>query len=535
MDAVHQDKESLGLKTIIVYYLIHWRLFAFAFVISCVLAGAYLFLYPRTYEMRTSILIQEDKSLGSAGFNLGEAAGIMKSFGLGGNMVGSINVENELGILYSTDLFSKMVQRLGLNVSYVKPYSLGYKLYSTTPVKIVPDSVAVSMLGDKIGVKIQAKQKGKVDVKVECGSQVENYTFTSLPAQINYPICPFTLDFTSSYREGNAFKINATISPVTWVAEDLIDGFLIEEYSTTSSVIDISCTDYERERGLDMLRVLVDEYNKRAQSISEVENNKSIAFLDERIASLVEALLKKEMELEQYKLKNQITNVEYDMQFYAENMKELQTKLIEFEAQRNIINLLISYIKDPSNKYNLIPSLLSGAGSEGESNPVGVYNEALLERARIIQSSKDNNPLVDSWNDKVDKLRESVYLSIMNAKDGLDITISDLKSKEKVILDKLGNVPTYEREYIDIQRQCEVYQGMYLILLQKREEIALSNEQSRPRAQIVNAAYVKQRSIAPRKLYAGLAVMFLTIFLPVSFLFCKEQYIAIRNEYKRLN
>ena len=223
------------------------------------------------------------------------------------------------------------------------------------------------------------------------------------------------------------------------------------------------------------------------------------------------------------------------MQFYAENMKELQTKLIEFEAQRNIINLLISYIKDPSNKYNLIPSLLSGAGSEGESNPVGVYNEALLERARIIQSSKDNNPLVDSWNDKVDKLRESVYLSIMNAKDGLDITISDLKSKEKVILDKLGNVPTYEREYIDIQRQCEVYQGMYLILLQKREEIALSNEQSRPRAQIVNAAYVKQRSIAPRKLYAGLAVMFLTIFLPVSFLFCKEQYIAIRNEYKRLN
>ena len=513
MDAVHQDKESLGLKTIIVYYLIHWRLFAFAFVISCVLAGAYLFLYPRTYEMRTSILIQEDKSLGSAGFNLGEAAGIMKSFGLGGNMVGSINVENELGILYSTDLFSKMVQRLGLNVSYVKPYSLGYKLYSTTPVKIVPDSVAVSMLGDKIGVKIQAKQKGKVDVKVECGSQVENYTFTSLPAQINYPICPFTLDFTPSYREGDAFKINATISPVTWVAEDLIDGFLIEEYSTTSSVIDISCTDYERERGLDMLRVLVDEYNKRAQSISEVENNKSIAFLYERIASLVEALLKKEMELEQYK----------------------QTKLIEFEAQRNIINLLISYIKDPSNKYNLIPSLLSGAGSEGESNPVGVYNEALLERARIVQSSKDNNPLVDSWNDKVDKLRESVYLSIMNAKDGLDITISDLKSKEKVILDKLGNVPTYEREYIDIQRQCEVYQGMYLILLQKREEIALSNEQSRPRAQIVNAAYVKQRSIAPRKLYAGLAVMFLTIFLPVSFLFCKEQYIAIRNEYKRLN
>ena len=126
-------------------------------------------------------------------------------------------------------------------------------------------------------------------------------------------------------------------------------------------------------------------------------------------------------------------------------------------------------------------------------------------------------------------------MSIENTKKGLDLTLSDLKSKEKSIVEKMENVPTYEREYIDIKRQCEVLQGMYLILLQKREEIALSTEQSRSRAEIVNTPYVKQHSVAPRKLYAGLAVIFLTFFIPVLLLFVKEQYYSIKKEYMRLN
>lgn len=528
-----QDKEVLGLKTIIVYYLTYWRWFLAAFAFSFLLALCYLFFYPRTYEMKTSILIQEDKSLGGAGFNLGEAAGIMKSFGLGGSMVGSINMENEVGILSSTDLLSKVVYNLGLNVSYTKPYSLGYNLYSSLPIKIVPDSISLNNLQYEVFVNVKVDKKGNVSVNVETEKGVETYNTDSLPFEVAYSNCPFIIEKTSLFKLGESFNYDITISPVSWVADDLVDALSIEPITTTSSVVDILYKDYEKERGIDLLSSLINEYNKRAQSIKNTENYKSISFLDERINSIVLDLLKKEQELETYKLKNKITSVEYDIQYYAENMKELQVKLIEFEAQRNIVELLMEYIKNPDNKYNLVPSLLSGKDSE--SNPVSVYNEALLERSRIIQSSKDNNPLVDSWNDKVDKLRESVYLSIENTKKGLDLTLSDLKSKEKSIVKKMENVPTYEREYIDIKRQCEVLQGMYLILLQKREEIALSTEQSRSRAEIVNTPYVKQHSVAPRKLYAGLAVIFLTFFIPVLLLFVKEQYYSIKKEYMRLN
>lgn len=528
-----QDKEVLGLKTFIVYYLTYWRWFLAAFVFSSVLALCYLFFYPRTYEIKTSILIQEDKSLGSAGFNLGEAAGIMKSFGLGGNMVGSINMENEVGILSSKDLLSKVVSNLGLNISYTEPFSFGYKNYSNMPIKVLPDSIMLNSLENEIYFSVDIDNAGNVTVEVEAEDGVLKYNSKGLPFEIPFPSCSFVIEKTDFYKLGESYSYNVIISPVSWIADDIIDMISIEPITTTSSVVDILYQDYEKVRGIDLLTNLVDEYNKRAQSLKDIENGKSISFLDIRINSLVSELLKKEQELETYKLKNKITSVEYDIQYYAENMKELQVKIIEFEAQKNVVELLIDYIKDPKNKYNLVPSMLSGKDSE--SNPVSVYNEALLERARIIQSSKDNNPLVDSWNDKVDKLRESVYLSIENTKKGLDITISDLKNKEMLILEKMGNVPTYEREYIDIKRQCEILQGMYLILLQKREEITLSNEQSRYRAEIVNAPYVKQHSIAPRKLYAGLAVIFLTLFIPVILLFAKEQYFSIKAEYKRLN
>ena len=82
-------------------------------------------------------------------------------------MVGSINMENEVGILSSTDLLSKVVYNLGLNVSYTKPYSLGYNLYSSLPIKIVPDSISLNNLQYEVFVNVKVDKKGNVSVNVE--------------------------------------------------------------------------------------------------------------------------------------------------------------------------------------------------------------------------------------------------------------------------------------------------------------------------------------------------------------------------------
>ena len=156
-----------------------------------------------------------------------------------------------------------------------------------------------------------------------------------------------------------------------------------------------------------------------------------------------------------------------------------------------------------------------------------------MPREKILQTSKNDNPLIGKVNKQVDQLRASVFLSIENAKKSSSLTLLDLRSKEKAILDKMESVPSVEKEYVDFKRQQEIYQAVYLILLQKREEIALSINNQRDRARIIDAAFVKQRPVAPRKLFAVLGILAFTLILPVGVLFIKEQFIALKSEFNK--
>ena len=241
-----------------------------------------------------------------------------------------------------------------------------------------------------------------------------------------------------------------------------------------------------------------------------------------------------ERSIELYKLKNRMTDVEYDVQFYSEALKLYREKLIELEAQKYMIDLLSKYLEDPKNQYKLVPPVLSTGSSSEKGNPVAAYNEAIIQWEKMQKTSKDNNPLNEVAEKQIEKLRESVIVSVDNTRKSLNAVMSDLKAQEKQVLDKMGNVPTYEREYLDLRRQQEILQGVYLVLLQKKEEVALSIDGGRDKGFVVEKAYVKYLAVAPRKLYAAVIMMFITIFLPVGYLFCKVRLLELIEEYKKI-
>ena len=238
--------------------------------------------------------------------------------------------------------------------------------------------------------------------------------------------------------------------------------------------------------------------------------------------------------IEMYKLKNRMTDIEYDVMFYSEAIKTYREKLIELEAQKYMVNLIEEYVKNPENKYKLVPAALSsGAGESDKSSPVALYNQALVLREKTLKSSKEENPLAEVEEKQIEKLRESVIVSVENASKSLDVVMSDLKSQEQAIFDKMGNVPTYEREYLDMKRQQEILQGVYLVLLQKREEVALSTEGGRDKGFITDAAYVKHKPVAPRKLFAAIFMVFFTFGIPMGYLFIVNRLKELLDELKR--
>lgn len=526
------NNEVIGLKHIIVYYLHHWKIFAVAFVISLIPAILYLLLYPKTYEIVSTIQLQDEKDLMSSGsLGLGEAAGIMKSFGLGGVSGGGINMDDELNVLKSNDLLNKTVLQLGLNVEYHKPNAWSYKFYEDSPLRIVADSSVFAGVYENITLQVKVK-KGKVHVVAEVGKEKSRYDFDALPAKLALEQGTFEIGYAEREMSGRPdVDMEIAIRPSRWVAEELLDDIIIEELSKTSNVVEMSWRDYEKQRGVDLLTVLVNNYNDRAKWIKKAEGEKALFFLNDRIGQVVKDLGDIEETIAVYKTKNKLTDLEYDIQFYAEQMKEIQSKVIDIEAQSHVIDMMDSYVKDPANKYNVVPSLLSA--QEGEKgSALSLYNEALIERARLLQNSNEDNPLIGSMEDRITQLRNGVFLSIANARKGLQLTLDDLKNKEKAIYDKMASVPAQERAYIDYKRQQEILQGVYLILLQKREEIALSLGAQKAKARIVDQAYVKKRPVAPRKLFAAIGVFIFTLLIPIGYLFGKEQVSDLIKTYK---
>ena len=505
-----KDTETIGLKTVIVKYLLHWKLFLGAFLFSIIPAVLYLVYYPRTYEINARVKIQEDKDLGGGSFGLGEAAGLMKSFGLGGVGGGAVNIEDELSMFTSNKLIRSMVLDLGINVEYCEPWTFGYHV-----------DFVVKLSGGRCHVTAEAMTMDK-----------KTFDLSELPATIELPVGKFRLALAPGHEDLKEAKMEITYRPASFVAEDLADEFLIEESSKTANVIELGCTDYERARGKDMLNTLIRYYNEEALSYQKSEATKTLAFLDGRIENLLRELATIEDKIEAYKTKVQLMDGEHDVQFYVEQMKDLQTKMIELEGQANVVDLMAAFVKDTANRYAMVPMLLT-LDAGGEGNPLSDYNTILLERSRVIKNSSINNPLVGTLSKQADQLRVSVIKTITNTQEGLQASLKDIRSKVAMIYDKMGSYPVAERQYVELKRDQEITQGVYLLLLQKREETALVLGKMNEKAKVLDDAYVKSRPIGPRKLYAALAMMLLTIIIPVGFLCCKQMYIALKDEFLR--
>lgn len=531
------DREAIGLRPIIAGYLRQRKVIMISAAISLLAAILYVVLYPRTYEVMARVQIQDDASMiSSGGIGLGEAAGLMKSFGIGGmGGGGSVSIDDEISTLRSNSLMRKMVIRLGLYAEYCRPFSL-LRLYGQEPVRVTCDSTTLDALDDRVEFALNVSDRGEVTIKAKSKADglKQTFHFDRLPAVVKLGNRTFTFDRNKDLAANTgATQLNITVYPPRWVAEKAADDFLIEDYSKSANIIELSCTDYERQRAKDMLNLLIDLYNQEAYDYKKVQSDVSLVFLNERIAHVMGELEQVEQKIERYKAENKLTDVEYDIQYYAEYMRDLKGRLIEAETQANMVAMMDAFVRNPANRYKLVPSLLTSGTAETEGSAIFLYNQALLEREKAIRNSNEQNPMVASLTTQVDRLRETVFQSINNAQQTMQQTRQTLQKQERELLDRMGSIPVQERIYVDYKRQQEILQGVYLILLQKREEISLALGQKTERAKIIDTAFVKAKPVAPRKVFALAGFIVLTLLLSIGWLVCRDQYRLLRKEMRR--
>jgi len=518
---------------IVAEYLRHWKLIIGAGFFSLVVAILYLAIYPVTYETMARVEIQENNDLMSTGsIGLGEAAGVMKSFGLGSLASGAgISIEDEVLTFQSSSLMSEVVSQLGLYVEYTKPYNFWYKMYGEEPVRVTCDPYLLTNLHESIKFKITVTGNGKIRIKSKTKKETHQFQFDSFPAVIEVKQGRFVFTRNPASSE-SSFKINVEVFPPSWVAETLAKEMNIEDYSKSSNMIEFTYQDHQIQRAKDLINTLIAYYNIDAYSYKKRTGDASLLFLEGRIASVMSDLSDVEQKIESYKLANKLTDVQFDIQYYAEYMKELKIKIIEIETQTKLLELMDDFVKDPANRFKQIPSLYT-TNSEMESSPISLYNVTLMQRESALKTASEDNPSVINLTMQIDMLRESVFQMIEKAHQSMVLARKNLDDNEKQLLRKMDAVPEQERIYVDYKRQQEIYQGVYLILLQKQEEIALSIGHEIDKAKVVDAAFIKKKPVQPRKLYAAIGLILLTFIISVSWIFLKETYVLLKEELKR--
>jgi len=238
-------------------------------------------------------------------------------------------------------------------------------------------------------------------------------------------------------------------------------------------------------------------------------------------------------------------------------MQSLQASIIDLETQGRMIDMLDEFVKDPANRYSVVPPLLSAAQGE-KGGSISDYNEALMQRDRIElllnatttalndtlfgkeysqfvhrRRMSELQPQLKDAESRVEKMREGVILMIENSKKSYDRTLSGLKVKEQELLAKRRKAPAQEHDYINYRRNQEILQGIYLMLIQKKEEAEMSLVRQKEQARFIEPAFVKRKPVAPRKIYALIAILALTMVIPTAIILAKELYISVRDEYRR--
>ena len=524
-EAQESKEENIDVKELLFKYLIHWPWFVGAVVACLIAAWVYLHMSTPVYNISATVLIKDDKKGGSAGMLSG-----LESLGLDGMVSSSQNIDNEIEVLRSKTIVKEVVEDLGLYISYTdKDEFPSRNMYKTSPVQVSLTPQEADLLEKPMTVEMTLQPQGSIDVNVKIGDDEYQKHFEKLPAV--FPTDKGTLAFfltpdsvLSSKRtseettdsEKTTRNITATINKPLAVAKAYCKNMTIEPTSKTTSVAVISLKNSNVQRGKDFINKLLEMYNINTNNDKNEVAQKTAEFINERIGIISKELGSTEQDLENFKRSVGITDLSSEAQIALTGNAEYEKKRVENQTQINLVMDLQRYMQ--GNEYEVLPSNI-GLQDAASAGAIDRYNEMLVERKRLLRTSTENNPTIINLDTSIRAMRSNVQATLDATLKGLQITKEDLAREASRYSRRISDAPTQERQFVSIARQQEIKAGLYLMLLQKREENAITLAATANNAKIIDEALADNNPVSPKNMMVYLAALLLGVGLPVGIIY----------------
>lgn len=507
-----EDEETSGFdyKTFLIKLLMYWP-----WIAGCVIAalvGAFFYLKTQTpfYTVSSSVLIKNENSKsGNSGASLADLGFVTSS---------TQNFDNELEILRSRTLLKKVVTSLDLYIDYTLPGSFRpTELYKQSPVKVWITPEEADRLGSA-EVDLHFKENQLYEVTITHNAQEWKKVIEKLPAVFSTPAGVFTFSADSLQPASHVPElIQAKIISPNRVAASYRGRLSVSSGNRSTTIAQLSITDSQVARGTDFLNKLVELYNEEGNNDKNEVAAKTAEFIDERINIINRELGTTESELASFKQRAGVVDIASDASQAAGEQANYERAYAENEVQLSLMNHLKSHILNSENQYEVIPANI-GLTNGDLNTVVERYNEMLIERKRLLRTSHEGNPAVQSLNASIEVMRNSVMAAIQTAEKGLQINRQALKTQTRKFAGKVSDAPVQEKEYLSMSRQQEIQANLYLMLLQKREENNITLASTANNARVIDEPLAGGQ-VSPQSSQIYMLAMVLGLGFPVGILF----------------
>lgn len=509
-----EEVETINLREIIENYLIYWKWILVSALLFLLIGTVYLMTQEDVYEFKASVLVIDPRG------QMGEMA-ILNELSSVGNFRNFNATNNEERVLKSTHLMKRVVKSLRLYISYYNKTRLSKKeLYTDTPCNVSIDSISLYRLKSIVDLKIKYRN-GSYQLSGTYLKEDFEFELKQFPATIPTPAGELTIEWNSGFADFSNFsqkEIHIKIAHPDRVAISLANNGISTSVDKTSDEIWLSYKAQHIRKGKDVLNELVRIYNRDAVEQITQSAQYSGLFIDSRLVLLEEELTDVEQRIENYKQINELTNIDSDAAMFLESNSQYYDQQIANEIQMQLIDYVAEYVRTSANRYSLIPD--PGLADQGLVSVIKEYNDLLIMRDKMMQGTSDSNPAMITLNRQIDNLHASIRSGITSVKQSLQIKQRELVDQNLILKSRLKDIPRQEREFVEIKRQQQVKEALYLFLLQKREEASLSKAIATNKARLLNAPD-SPNQVAPRSIVIIFIFFVLGLLVPISFIFVK--------------
>ena len=528
-ELLDKEESSFNFRELYTMLILNWQWFLLSLFACVIVAVLYLRYASPVYQVSSKMLVKDEDNRRRGAQDM---LANMQDFGF---ISSSAGIENEVEILQSNMLASDAVKSLKLYTTYsLSGLIKNHLIYKDQPVNVDLDPQHLSWFDEdylnvirSVRLTISKTSEGyRVEGKLlEDKNEVGNLkqTFKSLPASVktDFGTLTFTQNATAKKEVVEQFThgrdLIVTIVPPLATAAKYVKNMTVAPTSKMTSIAELTLKDNNVRRAIDYLDALVESYNNQANADKNEIAMKTEEFINGRLEKIDSELGTTEGALESYKKRNRVTELRLDASQTVAQASQYSAKLSEANSQIQLIDYLREFVDKPANRYEIIPSNV-GLTDQASVSLIAQFNQNVLDRNRLLKSVSEQAPQVQTLTGTLDEIRSSIRTALLQARRAADIMRQGIERQYSMYQNRVSSSPEQERVLTQIGRQQEVKSGLYLLLLQKREENSISLAATADKGKIIETPQYGGK-VSPKSVIILLAAIVLGIAIPYGVLF----------------